>query len=74
MSLDRSLKSAGSLDKHRNVLTRAERVQRLVSRGKFDLEKDNPLGLPKVGNRKVVAGGKSKKKEAADEEAAAEKK
>jgi small basic protein (TIGR04137 family) len=70
MSLDPSLKiGGGGLQKHRNVLTRPERVARLGTQGKFDLEKDNPLGLPKVGNRKVVTGGK-KKKDAAEEDAA----
>lgn len=68
MSLDRSLKTAGSLDKHRNVLTRAERVARLKERGKFDMSEGDPLGLPKVGNRKIVAGGKAKKKGPAEEE------
>lgn len=68
MSVDRSLRTAGGLARHRNVLTRAERVERLVDREKFDLESGDPLGLPKVGNRKVVAGGKSGKKGKKDEE------
>ena len=58
MSLDRSLRTASGLERHRNVLTRAERITRLAQRGKFDMAKDSPLGLPKVGHRKVVAGGK----------------
>ena len=62
MSLDRSLKSGAGLERHRNVLSRAERIQRLATRGQFDLEQDSPLGLPKVANRKVVTGGKSKNK------------
>ena len=66
MSLDNSLKTGGGLSRHRNVLTRAERVSRLAERGKFDMENGDPLGLPKVGNRKVVTGGKSSKKK--DEE------
>lgn len=70
MSLDRSLKTAGSLDQHRNVLSRAERVTHLATRGRFDMASGSPLGLPKVGNRKMVAGGKSKK-EAAPADAAA---
>lgn len=67
MSLDRSLKLAGGLAKHRNVLTRAERVARLVAKGAFDMGTGVPLHLPKVANRKVAAGGKSAapKKEAA---------
>ncbi len=68
MSLDRSLKAGGALDKHRNVLTRAERVAKLTSVSKFDMEKDSPLGMVKVANRKVTAGGKSSKKAAATEE------
>jgi small basic protein (TIGR04137 family) len=67
MSVNNSLKSAGGLARHRNVLTRAERIERLASNGKFDMEDGEPLGLPKVGNRKLVTAGK-KKKAAADEE------
>jgi len=66
MSLDSSLKTGGGLAKHRNVLTRAERVAKLAEKGKFDMEKDDPTGLPKVGNRKVFIGGKKKAKK--DEE------
>lgn len=61
MSIDRSLKTASGLIRHRNVLSRAERVARLVERGTFDMATDNPLGLPKVANRKVAAGAKTKK-------------
>ena len=68
MSIDRSLKTAGNLYRHRNVLTRDERIARLTEMGQFDQQKDNPIGLPKVGNRKVVAGGKTKKKKAGEEE------
>lgn len=72
MSMDRSLKTSGSLSKHRNVLTRAERIGKLTEKGKFDPLAASPLGLPKVGNRKVSAGGKTAKKDAtADATAAA---
>ncbi len=73
MSIDRSLKTAGNLARHRNVLSRAERIERLATRKAFDRATGDPLGLPKVANRKVVTGGKSKKKEeaAAGAEAAA---
>jgi len=67
MSIDRSLKTGGNLNRHRNVLTRDERVAKLIETGKFDEKDGSPIGLPKVGNRKVVAGGKTKKKKAADE-------
>lgn len=62
MSLDRSLKTGSTLSRHRNVLTRAERVAKLAERGKFDLATGSPVGLVKVGNRKVAAGGKAVKK------------
>lgn len=67
MSLDRSLKSGGALASHRNVLSRTERIAKLQAAGKFN-DDDDPLGLPKVGNRKVSAGGKVKKKKAEGEE------
>jgi small basic protein (TIGR04137 family) len=53
MSLDNSLRMNNQMARRRNVLTRAERVERLRHHGKFDLKKDSPLGLPKVGNRKL---------------------
>ncbi|MBM4017383.1 MAG: small basic protein [Planctomycetes bacterium] len=53
MSLDKSLKSRGALVRHRNVLTRAERIERLKDAGKWDDQKD-VFGLPKVAHRKVT--------------------
>jgi len=67
MSLDSSLKSGGGLKRHRNVLSRAERIEKLINGGKFDTDNGDPLGLPKVANRKVVPGGKVKKKGPAEE-------
>ena len=61
MSIDNSLKSGSGLTKHRNVLTRTERVAKLLDTGKFDMDNGNPIGLPKVGNRKVITGAKTKK-------------
>ncbi|MEM6391682.1 MAG: small basic protein [Planctomycetota bacterium] len=66
MSIDSSLKSSGGLANHRNVLTRAERIAKLQDKDKFDGESDSPLGLPKVGNLKIVTG-KTKKKSATEE-------
>lgn len=53
MSLDRSLKTSGSLATARSVLTRAERIAKLTADKKFDPKKDKVLGLPKtlVGKR-----------------------
>jgi small basic protein (TIGR04137 family) len=57
MSIDRSLKVKGALTRHRNVLTRAERVEKLKKEEKW-LEGDSMLGLPKVANRKSHASKK----------------
>jgi len=69
MSLDRTLKLNSGLSGSRSVLSRAERIARLAEEGKFDPEKDNPLGLPKVKVRHSRAGTKSKQ-EAPTEEGA----
>jgi small basic protein (TIGR04137 family) len=53
MSLDRSLKSASSLVRHRNVLTRAERLDKLKEEEKWNEDK-SVFGLPKVAHRKVA--------------------
>ncbi|MAE63357.1 MAG: small basic protein [Phycisphaeraceae bacterium] len=66
MSLDSSLKSGSGLAKHRNVLTRAERLEKLSTSGGFNADEDEVLGLPKVANRKVVTGGKTKKADPAE--------
>lgn len=58
MSLDRSLKMSSSMAKHRNVLTRVERIERLKEQGKFEEGQDDPIHLPKVGNRKIITGKK----------------
>ncbi len=60
MSIDRSLKLKGALVRHRNVLTRAERLKRLKDEEKWE-EGKSVFGLLKVANRKVAV---SKKKEA----------
>ncbi|MFQ6048935.1 MAG: small basic protein [Phycisphaerae bacterium] len=64
MSLDRSLKSKEALSRHRNVLTRAERIAMLEDDGRWD-ESRSVFGLPKVAHRKSVAGQKARKAEAA---------
>ncbi len=71
MSIDSSLKSSSSMAKHRNVLTRAERLAKLTEAGKIDMGKTSALGLPKVANRKVAASKKSAKADAAAPGAAA---
>ena len=63
MSLDKTLKSKTSLARHRNVLNRAERIERLKELDKWT-EDQSPFGLPKVGHRKASVGGKDKAKKA----------
>ena len=59
MSLHSSLKTkSGALNQHRNVLTRAERVEMLKSKELFNEGDDSPIGLVKVANRKATAGKK----------------
>ncbi len=70
MTLDRTLKVHGAMSRTRSVLTRAERIERLMEEGDFDPEKDEPFGLPKMKVRHSRAGTKSKK-EKTDEEAEA---
>lgn len=53
MSLDASLKTAGALSQHRNVLTRAERVVRLKETKNYNAKEKGVLHLPKTGNRKT---------------------
>lgn len=72
MSMHRSLKTQpGALNEHRNVLTRAERITRLMDQDRFGVDDDSPLNLPKVANRAVSTGKKKKAAEEKPEEAAA---
>jgi small basic protein (TIGR04137 family) len=66
MSLDRSLKGANSLIRHRNVLTRAERLDQLKEEEKWNDSK-SVFGLSKVGHRKqeLAKGGKDEAVEGA---------
>ena len=69
MSMDRSLKSASALVRHRNVLTRAERLVKLGEEERWN-ESKSPLGLPKVAHRKMAVV-KAEKAEVAEGDAAA---
>ena len=70
MSVDKSLKSADSLVRHRNVLTRAERIERMKEEGKWT-DESTAIGMPKTGHRKVSVGKKDKATEETTEETAA---
>jgi small basic protein (TIGR04137 family) len=71
MSVDRTLKVKGALSRHRNVLTRAERIEQLKDEERWN-EGDPLLGLPKVAHRKSHAGKKAKEAELEEAEAAVE--
>lgn len=62
MSIDRSLKIANSLSRHRNVLTRAERIAKLKDLEQWEDGK-SVFGLPKVAHRNLKVAKKPKKKE-----------
>jgi small basic protein (TIGR04137 family) len=64
MSMDRSLRSANSLIRHRNVLTRAERLEQLTDEEKWN-ESKSVFGLPKVAHRKMALA-KTVKEETAE--------
>lgn len=65
MSMDRSLRSKSTLARHRNVLSRAERIGVLKDTGRWE---DSRLvtGLPKVAHRKATVGKKEKVEKAVD--------
>src|SRR5512142_2614256 len=65
MSLDRSLKGANALVRHRNVLTRTERLEKLTEEEKWN-ESKSVFGLPKVAHRKMEAIKGPAKEEAAE--------
>lgn len=70
MSIDRSLRMKSSLERHRNVLSRAERVMLLKDQDRWR-DEQSPLGLPKVAHRKAKAGRKKAAKVEGAEAAAA---
>jgi small basic protein (TIGR04137 family) len=69
MSIDRSLRLKTSLVRHRNVLSRAERIARILE-GEPE-EAPRPFNLPKIANRKAKAGKKAADEEKTGEAAAA---
>ena len=69
MSIDKSLKRKGGMSKQRCVLTRAERIAKMLENGQFGTDR-SPFGLPKTRVQKVVLK-KKPKKEAVEGDAAA---
>lgn len=70
MSIDRTLRLKSTLERHRNVLSRAERIEALKAQDRWDDDKSSAIGLPKVSHRKPQAGKKKKAAPGAGEEAA----
>ncbi len=66
MSLDRSLKGRSTLERHRNVLKRAERIASLEDAEKWSEEKNSVFGLLKVAHRKIATAKKAAKAPAAE--------
>ncbi len=67
MSMDKSLKGKNALERHRNVLTRAERIEHLKETGRWT-EESTATGLPKVAHRKAAVGKKDKAEKKKQEE------
>jgi small basic protein (TIGR04137 family) len=61
MTVDKSLRTRKGIVRARNVLTRAERIERLQQQDRWS-EEDGPCGLPKVRVYRVVVKKKKKKK------------
>lgn len=62
MSIDASLKIKGKLDRHRNVLSRAERIAQLQLEERWS-DENGATGLPKVSHRKLHTSKKTPKSE-----------
>ena len=67
MSIDKSLKISSGGSKQRNVLTRAERLEKLIEQDRWQ-EGDSILGLPKVRVQKISMKKKKKVKKVDEDE------
>jgi small basic protein (TIGR04137 family) len=72
MTIDKSLKIKAGSTKTRNVLTRAERLAKLIETDRWE-DGDSIYGLPKVRVQKISLKKKKKAKKADEEEAASGK-
>ncbi len=66
MSIDKSLLTKGKLTRHRNVLTRPERIKCLEKEGLWE-DGISVFGLPKVKAIKVRRKAKSEKEKTEEE-------
>jgi len=69
MSIDKSLKRKGGMTRSRCVLTRAERIAKMMENGKWT-DSSSPFGLPKTRVQKIVLKKKAKKEATEGGEAA----
>jgi small basic protein (TIGR04137 family) len=53
MTMHSSFSGGGGMSKHRNVLNRAERIERLKAENRWDDSKKRVTNLPKVRNIKM---------------------
>jgi len=63
MSIHKSLVSKGRLKRHRNVLTRTERLLKLEEEEKWAADKDSVFSLPKVRVARLKKSHAKKKEE-----------
>ena len=70
MSIDKSLKRKGGMTRTRCVLTRAERITKMMEDGKWT-DANTPFGLPKTRVQKIALKKKPKKEAAEGGDAAA---
>ncbi len=66
MSIDKTLRRKNSLARTRCVLTRHERIEKMLSDGRWE-EGRSPYGLPKVRVQKLQLKKAKPKKEEADD-------
>lgn len=71
MSLHKSLVAKGRLKRHRNVLSRVERIAKLEEEERWAREKNSVFSLPKVRVQRLKRAHVKKKEEATEEGAAA---
>ncbi|MEE8191001.1 MAG: small basic protein [Candidatus Scalindua sediminis] len=67
MSIDKSLVTKGKLARHRNVLSRSERIKFLINENLWE-DGRSVFGLPKVKNLKMRKAGKSEKEKTEETE------
>ena len=70
MSIDKSLVTKGKLARHRNVLSRTERIKFLINENLWE-DGRSVFGLPKVKNLKMKKAAKAEKEKTEETAAAA---